>query len=375
MHLASLQLQHFRNYDSLSLSFSPGLNVVFGDNAQGKTNLLESIYFLATGRSHRTSRDQDLIQEGAPTLTAKASVGRATGDLQLELSYGHESRKQLKINGVAERKIARLVGSLATVFFSPDDLQLLKGPPAGRRRFLDVELSQVSQTYLHYLMTYNKVLTQRNTLLKAPHVDKDLLSVFDEQLLDAGAQLICRRAEAIARLGPIAARYHDLLSEGKEVLRMDYQSQGAEPGQTPRPPEVTERLWSQMQQRRSEEIRRQITLVGPHRDDIGFWISGRDARLYASQGQQRTTVLALKLAELQFMSAELGEAPVLLLDDVASELDPHRRNYLLNAVQEGVQTFISCTDLEDLMVRNWPAEHRLFRVRSGSIELDTRGLT
>lgn len=374
MYLASLQLCHFRNYNTLSLSFSPGLNVVFGNNAQGKTNLLEAIYFLATGRSHRTSRDQELIQEGALTLIAKATVTRKTGDLNLDLSYGQESRKQLKINGAPERKIARLVGSLATVFFSPDDLQLLKGPPAGRRRFLDIELSQISQAYLHHLMTYNKVLTQRNTLLKAPQVDKALLSVFDEQLLTAGAQLIMRRALAIARLSPIAASYHDLLSEGKEALRLDYLSQGVEPGQTPGLEEITERLWSQLQQRRSDELRRQMTLVGPHRDDIGFWISNKDARLYASQGQQRTTVLALKLAELQFMTQELGESPVLLLDDVASELDPHRRNYLLSAVQTGVQTFISCTDLEDLMVRTWPAEHRLFRVHSGIVDLDTRGL-
>jgi DNA replication and repair protein RecF len=375
VHIASLQLHAFRNYKDLSLRFSPGLNVVYGDNAQGKTNLLEAIYFLATGKSHRTNRDQEMIYDGDQTLGAKASVERKTGSLNLELTFGHDVRKQLKINGIAEKKIARLVGSLATVFFSPDDLQLLKGPPVGRRRFLDIELSQLSQTYLYHLITFNKVLSQRNTVLKQEVVDHALLAIYDEQLLSAGASLIVRRAEAVHRLNPIAGRYHNLLAEGKEELRLEYQSQGAEPGQTPDLAEVTERLYSQMQQRQREEIRRQVTLVGPHRDDLGFWINGKDARLYASQGQQRTAVLALKLAELQFMYEELSEYPVLLLDDVASELDPHRRHYLLNAVQEGVQTFVSCTDLEDLMVRSWPEEHRLFRVRSGVVEVDTRRLS
>lgn len=374
MHLSALQLQSFRNYCSLRIDFSPGLNVIYGDNAQGKTNLLEAIYFLATGKSHRTSRDQELIREGDETLTARATVVRKTGDLNIELLYGHTSRKQLKINGIAERKITRLVGSLAAVFFSPDDLQLLKGSPSGRRRFLDIELSQISQTYLHHLMTYNKVLQQRNTLLKQDGVDDGLLGVYDQQLIDSGSQLIARRAEAVRRLSPIAAHYHTMLADGREELRLEYQSQGLEPGALTDAGTVAERLAAQLQRVRREERRRQITLVGPHRDDVGFWISERDARLYASQGQQRTAVLALKLAELQFMAEEIQEAPILLLDDVASELDPHRRHYLLHAVQEGVQTFVSCTDLEDLMVRKWPAEHRLFRVSTGEIQLDDRGL-
>lgn len=374
MYLSSLQLRSFRNYGSLRIDFSPGLNVIWGDNAQGKTNLLESVYFLATGKSHRTSRDQELIREGDETLLARAAVVRKTGEINLELLLGRQSRKQLKMNGVAERKITRLVGNLAAVFFSPDDLQMLKGPPSGRRRFLDIELSQISQTYLHHLVTYNKVLAQRNTLLKQDGVDGGLLTVYDDQLITAGAQLVARRAEAVKRLSPIATQYHAMLAEGKEELQLQYQSQGLEPGGPEDLGAVQERLRAHLERVRREERRRQVTLVGPHRDDLGFWISDRDARLYASQGQQRTAVLALKLAELQFMSTEIGEAPILLLDDVASELDPHRRHYLLHAVQEGVQTFVSCTDLEDLMVRRWPQENRLFRVHSGEIQLDSKGL-
>lgn len=374
MHVASLQLSGFRNYRELSMVFSSGLNVIYGDNAQGKTNLLEAIYVLATGKSHRTARDQELVGEGYSSLVARALVCRKTGELGLELTLGQDERKQVKINGISERKIARLVGNLAAVFFSPDDLQLLKGAPAGRRRFLDIELSQISQTYLHHLMTYNRALAQRNTLLKQEPVDQALLAVYDEQLVTAGAQLVARRAESVSRLSRLASQYHAMLAEGKELLRLEYQSQGAEPEQTPGAAEVAERFYSLLQQRRRDEIRRQITLVGPHRDDIGFWINDRDARLYGSQGQQRTAVLALKMAELQFMADELKEYPILLLDDVASELDPHRRHYLFNAVRDGIQTFVSCTNLEDLMVRSWNMEHRLFRVRAGSIEQDTRGL-
>lgn len=374
MYLSALALRDFRNYRELALQFSPGLNVIYGDNAQGKTNLLEAIAYLATGKSHRTSRDQELIREGAEHLVAKATVVRKTGDLHLELEFTADRRKQLKINGIAERRIARLVGSMAAVLFSPDDLQLLKGPPAGRRRFLDIELSQISQIYLQHLIAFNRVLMQRNTLLKTETLDQNLLSVYDEQLLESGSQLISRRAEALTRLGPLAAHFHSQFAEGKETLHVEYQSQGAEPGQIPTVAEVREQLWSQMQQRRREEIRRQMTLVGPHRDDIAFGIDGRDARVFASQGQQRTTILALKLAELQFMSAEIGEPPLLLLDDVASELDPHRRQYLLHAVQKGVQTFITCTDLEDLTARAWPEERRLFHVQSGRIDLHQGGL-
>lgn len=374
MYLASLQLDAFRNYNSLSVQFSPGLNVLYGDNAQGKTNLLEAIHFLATGRSHRTSRDQDLIMEGRPALRARAQVVRKTGSIEVELNYGLETRKQLKINGVPERKIARLVGSLAVVFFSPDDLQLLKGPPSGRRRFLDLELSQISQNYLHHLMTYNRLVNQRNTLLKQPTVDAHLLAVYDDQLVETAAQLIVRRAEAVRRLSPLAAHFHALLSDGREDLRLAYQSQGVDEEGQADLDSVAARLRRALASLQGEERRRQVTLVGPHRDDIAIWVAGRDARLYASQGQQRTAVLALKLAELQFMTEEIGEAPVLLLDDVASELDPNRRNYLLAAVQEGVQSFITCTDLEDLMARQWPAGHRLFRVQSGTVNLDERGL-
>jgi len=372
--LSSLSLNNFRNYQSLALSFSQGLNVIYGKNAQGKTNLLEAVYFLSTGRSHRTSQDHEMIQEGTQGLSAKALISRKTGVLNLELTYSLDTRKQLKINGIAERKIARLVGSLTAVFFSPDDLQLLKGPPSGRRRFLDIELSQVSQKYLHNLISYNKVLAQRNHVLKQIPHDFTMLSVLDQQLIEFGAQLMVSRIDAMKRLAPLAAHFHATIADHQEELRLHYQSFGIDTYQKQNRGEVEAMLEAQIRHKRADELRRQLTLVGPHRDDIIFTIANRDARFYASQGQQRTAVLALKLAEIEFMLQETGEHPILLLDDVSSELDPTRRHFLLKAVEDGIQTFITCTDLNDLMVRSWPVDHALFRVNSGTVERDSRGL-
>lgn len=369
MYLATLHLCHFRNYSDLLLEFSAGLNVVHGENAQGKTNLLEAIYFLATGRSPRAGRDQELIQHGAEELRARARVVRQTGALDLEIAYGQETRKALKINGVPERRIANLVGKLAAVFFSPDDLQLVKGPPAGRRRFLDIELSQVSSTYLHHLAVYNRVLAQRNTLLRQiaeGHVSPLLLEAFDDKLLDSGSQLIIRRLRAVESLAKLAAHYHAQMTGGVEQLSLSYVNSSIPDGVTAES-EVRDRLVDALKRHRSEELRRAQTVVGPHRDDLLLRVNGQEARLFASQGQQRTAVLALKLAELEYMREQIGESPVLLLDDVASELDPNRRHFLLHAVDEGVQTFVSCTDLEDLMVRAWPANRRLLHVKAGVV--------
>ncbi|MFO7171741.1 MAG: DNA replication/repair protein RecF [Bacillota bacterium] len=373
MYLAALRLQHFRNYQELDLTFSPGLNIVYGENAQGKTNLLEAIYFLATGKSHRTSRDQELIQQGHAELRVEARVVRKTGELTLALQYGLESRKSLRINGIPEKRIASLVGKLAVVFFSPDDLQLIKGAPAGRRRFLDIELSQVSPTYLHHLQVYLRALQQRNALLRQAaerSLTPELLETWDEQIVHAGAEILLRRQAAVRRLGALAADYHRRLSDGREELTFRYVSTVGElPAALSQEAlaAVRDQFRARLGRLRREEMARGTTLVGPHRDDLLFHINGQEARLYASQGQQRTAVLALKLAEIQFMREIIGEAPVLLLDDVMSELDPGRRNYLLQAVETGVQTFISCTDAADLMIRRWPAEYRLFRVQSGQV--------
>lgn len=382
MFLTALQARNFRNYAELAVEFSPGFNVLFGDNGQGKTNLLEALYFLATGKSHRASRDQELIRHGERGLRIRGQVVRQSGTLDLEVVYGRDIRKSLKINGMPEKRIATLVGKLAVVFFSPDDLMLVKGAPAGRRRFLDIELSQLSPTYLHHLQVYIRLLSQRNALLRqvaSGHGDPGLLDILDQQLTDAGAYLVARRVQAIERLASIAAEMHLRITEGKEHLGLFYSSRlaGTPDGRFPAPPEpaaVRACMATLLREYRREEFARATTLVGPHRDDFVVLVNGQDGRIYGSQGQQRTAVLSLKLAELQFMREQLGEFPVLLLDDVSSELDPTRRHYLIHAFQHGVQTFVSCTHLGDLAARTWPADHRLFRVCAGTVHVAQGGL-
>lgn len=371
MYLAKLRLRHFRNYGSLDIDFSPGLNVVYGANAQGKTNLLESIYYLATARSHRTSRDADLLEQGEQQGRVEGLISRLTGELQMELRYGHDSRKALKINGVPERRIAKLVGKLAVVLFSPDDLLLIKGAPGLRRRFLDIELCQISETYLYHLQQYQRALTQRNALLRTRNVAPGLLAVWNEPLMEHGAQVISRRVAAVRELGVLADEYHQLLSGSKESLQLAYRSEIPLGATTVE--DLQAAMAGEFERRYREEIARGVTLVGPHRDDLAVLINQIEARLYGSQGQQRTAVLAMKLAELRYMQQVIGESPVLLLDDVASELDPTRRNYLLQAVDQGIQTFVSCTDIEDLMLKTWPAVYQVLEVRAGQIMVENEG--
>lgn len=376
MHLETLQLRDFRNYAAAALQFCPGLNVVYGANAQGKTNLLEAVHFLATGRSHRTARDHELIRHGQTDLQLNATVRRKTGALTLALQLAQGRRKSVRINGAPERKIAQLVGKLAVVFFSPDDLQLVKGAPTLRRRFLDIEIAQISATYLHYLMLYARLLSQRNALLKQERstTAAATLEVLDEQLAAAGAQLICRRHSAVARLQPLAQQYHAMLAGGRETLSLRYDCQIIAGMQEISPTIVEAALRERLLERRKDDLLRAVTTVGPHRDDLVLTVDDQPARNFASQGQQRTAVLALKLAELAYMGAEIGEAPVLLLDDVVSELDPERRRFLLAAVETGTQAFLTCTDLADLATRDWQVETRVFRVHDGVATLESKGL-
>lgn len=370
MYLTNLHLRHFRNYTRLDTSFSPGLNVVYGHNAQGKTNLLEAIYFIATARSHRTSRDAELLERDQTQALVAAQVQRRTGDLHLELRYGVDARKSLKINGLPEKKVVKLVGKLAVVLFSPDDLQLVKGAPSLRRRFLDIELCQISERYLYHLQQYQRVLTQRNALLRGGPVSPGLLAAWNEPLLEHGGELIARRLAAVQALGQFADEYHHLLSAQQEHLSLEYRSEI--PLADGSVEAIREGMQQELVRRSREEQARRVTVVGPHRDDLQIQIGASDAKLYGSQGQQRTAVLAMKLAELRYMEASIGESPVLLLDDVASELDPVRRHYLLQAVNQGIQTFVSCTDLEDLMIQQWPEQHQLMNVKSGTVSMQSR---
>ena len=350
MHVRALELSHYRNYRHLVVNLDPCLNIFVGDNAQGKTNLMESVYLLATGRSHRTFRDTDLISWDGEEAQIKAQVESGMGSFTMRVILARNHRKRFWVGGEELRRQSELLGYVNVVLFCPDDLQLVKGSPSLRRHFIDLCLAQVSKVYRHDLVSYNKVLQQRNNLLKDTVGDRgraDLLSIWDEQLIQYGSQVMHRRALAIELMAKFAAASHSRISGGDEILGMCYQpfyGNMRKVTSSISQEEIAQEFAKALDRSRSQELRRGTTLVGPQRDDIVFEIDGKDARQFASQGQQRTVVLATKLAELEFMREEVGEYPILLLDDVLSELDFSRRSAFLETIGNKVQTLLTTTD-------------------------------
>ncbi|MFO7265356.1 MAG: DNA replication/repair protein RecF [Limnochordales bacterium] len=367
-----LLLVDFRNYRHVDWTPGASVNVLIGRNAQGKTNLLESILFLGLGKSPRTGRDAELIRWGCEAASAAAVVlrGDISGRLQIVLRTDAPKRVTWNDNPLRPRDA---LGILSTVSFFPDDLYLVKGGPAERRRLLDVLLCQADARYARHLIRLQRILRQRNLQLRAlpaPHGD-DMLVVWNQQLVEEAAPIMARRAEAVRRLGETAAAFHRRITAGREELRLVYKpffaGEQDEPDAAWESAEAMARLISRAAARlEAEERRRGVTLVGPQRDDVRIFINGADARTFASQGQQRTAVLALKLAELEFLREETGEYPVLLLDDVLSELDGARRAFLLETVAGNVQTFITTAQPEPLPEKLL-VEARVFRVHQGTI--------
>lgn len=346
MRVKSLELHNFRNYESARIEPSGGVTVFTGSNAQGKTNILEAIHLCCIGRSHRTPRDEELIRWGEPFARVVTATEQRDGthEVTITLSKGQKRRKTVKIGSRQAERIGELFGHVCGVLFAPEDLQIVKSGPSERRRFLDMQLSQLRPAYFYALQRAVRTLNQRNALLREIAKDASLtktLDLWDEQLAECGAQIVKSRREMIERLGEYAAAAHASLTGGRETLRLWYISQAAD-ADDPR-----ERLMARLRAARPEDLRRMSTSVGIHRDDIGISIDGKEARTFASQGQQRSAVLALKLAQLELAWQERGEAPVLMLDDVMSELDPGRRRELLERIDR-VQTFVTCTDVSDL---------------------------
>lgn len=382
MRVERLSLINFRNYDEQSLTFSGLLNILTGPNAQGKTNLLEALILLGTGRSARATRDHELIRWGADAARVVASVERMYGSVRLELHLQAGSAKRFFVNGQPVRRLRDLFGHLNVVAFTPDDLQLVKGSPTQRRQFLDYEIAQVSPAYRDRLARYHRVLRQRNAVLRQIAERKASvgeLRPWDEQLIEYGVPIVCKRAEMVAALSEWASEIHGKITQGAERLQIVYDpffvraalSKGGGAGV-----EARDR-WQEadyVRQRFEEELRaattveriRGTSMVGPQRDDLHFEIDGNDVRTYGSQGQQRTTVLSCKLAEIAYMEAEVGEPPILLLDDVMSELDASRRAFLVETVQDRVQTWITTAHLGDIDER-LVAQAAVFHVRAGSI--------
>lgn len=342
MKVRALSLYNYRNYSKLDLEFKHNLNIFVGQNAQGKTNILESIYVGAMGRSHRTSTENELVRWQQPGGSITLSFTRQDIENKLVFKFISNQNKEIILNGHTI-KTRDLIGHLNAVMFSPEDLMLIKGVPAGRRKFLDSEISQASPSYYRNLMQYNRIVSQRNNLLKKIRENRakaSMLETWDEQLAVSAAVIVEKRQSAIKKLAMLANLMHRKITNSRENLTISYLQSGIiEPVDN-----LKDWYLQQMTANRSVDIARGSTSVGPHRDDLIFEVNGINLRNFGSQGQQRTGVLAVKLAEIEFIKSETGEYPVLLLDDVMSELDASRREQLLSFIKDRIQTFITATE-------------------------------
>lgn len=357
MIIESLELKNYRNYDELHIEFSPGTNILYGNNAQGKTNILEAVYVCSTTKSHRGSKDREMIHFHEEESHIKMNVLKGGVPYRIDMHLKKNKTKGVAINGIPIRKASELFGIVNVVFFSPEDLNLIKNGPADRRKFVDLELCQLNKLYVHSLVSYNKILMQRNRLLKElmfkPEYE-DTLDVYDMQLAQYGRELVRFRSQFISQLGEIIQSIHFQLSGGREELYISYD-----------PCASSDDLEESIRRSRFQDMKQKTTLVGPHRDDIGFYIGDADIRRFGSQGQQRTAALSLKLAEIQLVKQLVKDYPVLLLDDVLSELDGERQNHLLETIDH-IQTIITCTGLEDFVNNCFPI-NQVFRVVEGTV--------
>ncbi|TGA98648.1 DNA replication/repair protein RecF [Sporolactobacillus shoreae] len=371
MKLESIELTNFRNYDRLSLDFSDSVNVFMGENAQGKTNLLEAIYVLAIAKSSRTSHDKDLIKWDEDYGKIKGRISRRGTPLPLELIISRKGKKA-KANHLEKRRLSDYVGLCNVVMFAPEDLGLVKGGPALRRRFTDMELGQIAPVYIHTLGDYQKVLLQRNALLRdfsrrSANLEP-LLDILTEKLIGLAAEIVHRRLKFVSMLNQWAAPIHSEISQGRESLLLAYQSSVREVSDGSDPSKIAEVYKIAFSRQRQREIERGTTLIGPHRDDLQFFVNEREVQLFGSQGQQRTAALSVKLAEIELIHHEVGEYPLLLLDDVLSELDDIRKTHLLGVFKQKVQTFVTTTSTDGL--DHHLLDHAtLFHIQQGKVEL------
>ena len=359
MFIESIELSDYRNYSHLHIDFHKGTNVLYGDNAQGKTNILEAVYVCSTTKSHRGSKDKEMIRFGADESHIKMMVRRDGIPYRIDMHLKKNKAKGVAVNGVPIKKASELFGIVNVIFFSPEDLNIIKNGPAERRRFIDLELSQLDKVYLNNLSNYNRIVNQRNHLLKELSFGgkkdlSDTLEIWELQMVQYGERLIARRKEFVEQINGIIAKIHQRLTGGKESLKIIYE------------PSTGDLPFEQALNRyRERDLRMKSTTVGPHRDDIGFLIGDMDIRKYGSQGQQRKAVLSLKLSEIELVKLATHDTPILLLDDVLSELDKHRQNYLLDSIHD-IQTLITCTGVEDFVNHRFSI-NKVFHVQNGQV--------
>lgn len=358
MIIKSLELSNFRNYDLLDMEFDSGTNILYGDNAQGKTNILEAIYLCATTKSHRGTKDKDIVNFGEEEAHIRTLMEKKGEEIRIDMHLRKNKTKGIAIDGAKIKKAAQLLGLMNVVFFSPEDLAIIKNGPAERRKFVDMELCQLDLMYLNHLNQYNKIVNQRNTLLKDLYFNpslRDTLDVWDMQLVSFGTGIIERRITFVKQLNDIIRDIHRSLSGGKEELEIVYE------------PDVdVSGFEEKMRLSREKDVKLKQTTTGPHRDDFGFYANGIDIRKFGSQGQQRTAALSLKLSEIELVKRMTGDTPILLLDDVLSELDSNRQNYLLSSIGD-IQTIITCTGLDEF-VNNRFEINKVFNVVNGHVK-------
>lgn len=358
MIVKSIELSNFRNYKKLNISFDEKTNILYGDNAQGKTNILEAAYLSGTTKSHKGSKDKEMILFGEKESHIKTLVQKQQKEYQIDIHLKKNKAKGIAVNRIPIKRAAELFGILNIIFFSPEDLNIIKNGPSERRRFIDAELCQLDKIYLSDLTNYNKILNHRNKLLKDIYFHpelKDTLDVWDLQLADYGRKIIQRRNQFILELNEIVHDIHAKISGQKEELVLKYE------------PDIEDVfIEDELIRNKERDLKFGQTSVGPHRDDLKLSISDIDVRKYGSQGQQRTCALSLKLSEIKLVEETIGEKPVLLLDDVLSELDSSRQNFLLNNIYD-IQTIITCTGLDDF-IKNRFSVNKVYKVTDGCVQ-------
>ena len=360
MKIDSIEVGNFRNYQNAKLEFHEHTNILYGDNAQGKTNILESIFVCGTSKSHKGSSDKELIRIGEEEAHIRMFMRKNNIPHKIDMHFRKNKGKGIAIDGIPIKKSSELLGFINIIFFSPEDLRIVKNGPSERRKFINLELSQLDSFYLHDLGEYNKALAQRNKLLKQivykPSL-KDTLSIWDMQLLDYGSKIIFRRKKFIDNLAELVAQINSKLTGGREYTKVVYE-----------PNTEIEDFEKKLTDAREKDMHFCNTSVGPHRDDLSFINNDVDIRKYGSQGQQRTCALSLKLAEIELVKNVINDTPILLLDDVLSELDRNRQNYLLDSI-DNIQTIVTCTGLEEFIDGRLTLD-RIFRIADGTVTLE-----
>lgn len=356
MYIKQLKLKQFRNYENLDISFEPGCTIIKGNNAQGKTNILEALYIAGTSKSHRSKHDKELIRFGEDEAHIQVDVIKPDWQYKIDIHLKKGKNKGIAVNRVPLKKVSELFGKVNFIFFSPEDLVIVKEGPSHRRRFLDSELCQLSKVYLNHSHSYQKILNDRNKVLKEYKGSQDdmILDVLDEQLVTYGQSIIQHREEFVKELNEIAAIQHHKITHGLESLEVIYEKSV----------EVNDFLEA-LKNNRKKDLYHKNTSVGPQRDDLNFLINGIDSRKFGSQGQQRTVALSLKLSEIQIVKKRIDDYPILLLDDVLSELDQNRQRDLIDSL-EGIQTIMTCTGMDEQIKKRLKAD-QIYEIQNGKL--------